>query len=459
MSRLFCVVVILTASLVSCRKKDITGDTSSLDSLGRINKWIQDSMERYYYWSGEMSAQTDYSKSPELFFASLLSTKDLYSWITNNGSIPPASTSYFTYGFQYALVSLPGYPDYMGVVTLVNPGGAADKAGIQRGTCFTLVNGVVVNAQSKAAVINALKSNSLVEITPAVYDGTGWINGSVIKLNSRYAGENAIHAVRTFTVGTISTGYIFYNSFDENYDASLLQAFAKLRQAKVSELILDLRYNAGGSVATSAKIASMLADKLSADATWAIFQGNVHEGRKSRSVQEILNTTGNTSGKQFSDLTTRRLTLKRVFILTSAATLSAAELVINNLKPYIEVIQIGETTGGKDAASFTITDERTPRQVYWKLQPIVYKLFNSNNQGGYDKGLSPVYAINDIIQLPLYELGAAADPLVNKALQVIYNNQLPEIYTPLRTGKYLLPTNVIYNSAEKESDASLWIKP
>jgi len=54
--------------------------------------------------------------------------------------------------------------------------------------------------------------------------------------------------------------------------------------------------------------------------------------------------------------------INRVFALTSHATASVAELVLNNLKPFVNLVQIG-TTAGKDEASFTIMDQRSPREM------------------------------------------------------------------------------------------------
>ncbi len=461
MFRLFCTVMLafLLFAAGSCSKKGAAVDPYPADSLGRINRWVLDSMRRYYYWSDEIPAFPDYSLQTDLFFKSLLSSKDRFSWITNGGSVEAASNSYFIYGFQYALVSVTGYNGYIGVVTLVNTGSSADKAGLQRGSCFVQVNNAGINEQNKNEIIRQLKTGTQVSITPAVYSNGNWMTSAAVKLTNRYAGENAVHAVRNFTAGGISTGYLFYNSFDENYDAALLQAFTKLQQASVKELILDLRYNAGGSVASSAKLAAMIASGITADATWVIFEGNRYEGKKGRSLQTMLNTSGNNAGKQFSDLVTRRLSLKRVFILTTAATYSAAELVVNNLKPYIEVIQIGESTAGKDEASFTIEDYRVPKQVMWKIQPTVYKVFNSNSQGAYSKGINPLYPVSELTQLPLYNIGTTADPLVNKALQIIYGADLPDNFITLRNTSSSLPIQPVYRSAADGNGLQMVLKP
>jgi C-terminal processing protease CtpA/Prc len=167
-------------------------------------------------------------------------------------------------------------------------------------------------------------------------------------------------------------------------------------------------------------------------------------------MQAVLNTSGNATGRQFNDLLPYRLPLQRVFILTTGATLSASELLVNNLKPFVEIVQIGETTAGKDEATLLLEDQRAPRKVEWKMQPVIYKLFNKNNQGGYDKGIVPQQTVSDMARIPLYPFGAVQDPLVNNALQKIYGNNMPDTFRNLRSSVTALPVIPVYRSAERQ---------
>ena len=446
-----CLYILLTVLLFpaaqGCKKDAPDVEPYPTDSIGKINRWILDSMRQYYYWSDDIPKEYDYSQSPDQFFKSLLSPNDRFSWISDGQLIRPPSTSYFTYGFHFSLVQAPGYPNYIGVVNLVNKGGPADRAALHRGSYFIKVNGVDITDDNKAAVIAALKQTGQVKITPAEYVNNTWNPLPEITLRSGFSNENPVHYTRSFTAGGITTGYLYYNSFDENYDAQLLQAVAKLKNANVRELILDLRYNAGGSVASSGKLAALLANGLTGTETYVIYEGNRHEGRKARSLQTILSVSGNNNGKQYTDLQAGKLSLQRVFILTTGATVSAAELIVNNLKPFMTVVQIGETTAGKDEGSFLIDDERVPKQVSWSMQPTIYKLFNKNNVGGYHDGLTPQYAINEMAELPLADIGEPADPLVQKALQIIYGNNMPVNFLNLRKqNSVILPVRTIYSS-------------
>jgi C-terminal processing protease CtpA/Prc len=444
--------------MFSCGKKDVVvPDPYPTDSLGRIDRWILDSMRRYYYWSGEITSQPDYSLSPGPFFTHLLSAKDRFSWISNGADVKAPSNSYFTYGFHYAFVQVAGIDGYLGVITAVNTNGPADRAGLQRGSYFSKVNGVSVNAANLTSINTQLKTGTRITLTGVTYNN-GWQEGSNTVLSAGFAGESAVYYTRSYIANGITTGYLYYSSFDENYDAQLLAAFGKLKAAQVSELILDLRYNAGGSVASSAKLAAMVARTLTAGDTYAVYQGNSQEGRKSRTLQQVLNTAANATGRQYAALQEKALSLQRVFILTTRGTVSAAELVANNLKPFIPVTRIGETTAGKNEASFLISDYRVPRRVYWQMEPTIYKLFNKNNEGNYEAGLVPQYPVAELEQLPLGAIGSAEDPLVYKALQLIYGAGLPDHFTNLRAIKQpVIPALPVYRSAEDAVLQSLMI--
>lgn len=272
-------ILFLGASLLvlsGCSKKDVTPPV--YDSLGRINQWILDSMKRYYYWGDAISAKP-VSADPDVFFKSILSVNDRFSWISNGRGIPPPSNSYFTYGFHYILVQVDGYQGLIGVVTSVNKGGAADQAGFKRGSYFIAVNGEKISDGNMPAINLALRTPLSVKVTPATYDNNEWKPSAEIVLFPGFASENPAQRVRTFEANGVRTGYLYYSSFDEYYDAELLQAVNKLKLAHITELVLDIRYNAGGSVASSAKLAALIAGKLSATETYTIYAGNHWKSR------------------------------------------------------------------------------------------------------------------------------------------------------------------------------------
>lgn len=437
---------LLLPGLSACNKDD--APFTPTDSIGRVNKWVLDSMKRYYYWADEIPPHPDYRLSPPDFFRSLLSGSDRFSWISDERTVLPPTSVYFRYGFHYAFISVPGYTDgLVGVCTFVNKGSAAEAAGLQRGSCFIKVDGSAVTMENMAAVnlrMNGPAAGPL-RITRAEWANGSLAPGAERSLHDGFGTEEAVMFNRVFTQNGKVTGYLYYSTFNEAYDSRLLTAFAKLRRAQATELILDLRYNAGGSVASSAKLAALIAARLRPGDNYAIYAGNRNMGKAPRTLQAVLNTSGSPAGKDYSQLENAQLSLQRVFVLTTRGTVSAAELVVNNLKPYIQVIQVGETTMGKDEAAFMM------QQQPWQIQPTVYKLFNAGNEGNYRNGLVPQQPVPALATLPLAALGTAEEPLTAAALRTIYGQDLPGPPVQLRRA----PVELIYDAAAEQARHAL----
>jgi C-terminal processing protease CtpA/Prc len=98
--------------------------------------------------------------------------------------------------------------------------------------------------------------------------------------------------------------------------------------------------------------------------------------------------------------------------------------LINGLKPYIEVIQIGENTTGKFQASTTLYDSPNFRRSganlghTYAVQPLIYKTLNANNVSDYVNGLEPDVEMSENIR-NLGMLGDPQEPLLAAALAAI----------------------------------------
>jgi C-terminal processing protease CtpA/Prc len=107
----------------------------------------------------------------------------------------------------------------------------------------------------------------------------------------------------------------------------------------------------------------------------------------------------------------------RLYVLTSSRTASASELVINALKPYMEVFVIGDTTYGKNVGSISLYEENDSKNT-WGMQPIVLKVYNSLNQSDYASGFVPNIYNADNSTL-LYPLGDTRETLLSLAMEQI----------------------------------------
>ncbi|NJS16782.1 MAG: hypothetical protein HC787_07750 [Nostocaceae cyanobacterium CSU_2_110] len=130
--------------------------------------------------------------------------------------------------------------------------------------------------------------------------------------------------------------------FFSNYESELNQAITNLKNQNITHFVLDLRYNSGGSIATATRLASMITGQFNGQ----LFSKNIWSPKVEPQLDSedknnnFTNTLGNGSG-----LTS--LNLNKVYVLTTRSSASASELVLNGLKPYINVVQIGSKTAGK----------------------------------------------------------------------------------------------------------------
>ena len=209
-----------------------------------------------------------------------------------------------------------------------------------------------------------------------------------------------------------------YNGFYPNYDSQLNDAFGSLKSQGITDLVLDLRYNGGGSVQTATRLASMITgqftDKVFSKQRWNDKINAYFESEDPGALNNLFTST-------IEGTAVNSLNLTKVYILTTKSTASASELVINGLKPYIDVVQIGDITTGKNVGSITIYDSptfgkenRNPNHRY-AMQPIVLKIVNADDFGDYFNGLTPTYSLKENIT-NLGVLGTASEPLLSTAI-------------------------------------------
>jgi C-terminal processing protease CtpA/Prc len=202
-----------------------------------------------------------------------------------------------------------------------------------------------------------------------------------------------------------------YNSFIADYDSKLNEAFGSLKAEGITDLVLDLRYNGGGSVQTATRLASMITGQ---------FNGKVFANLK-WNQKLSLNNEDYLFPNKIGSTDINSLNLNRVYVITTKSTASASELIINGLKPYIDVVQIGDVTYGKSVASITLYDSESytkqnvnPRHRY-AMQLIVAQTVNSLGFGDYKDGLVPTVEEKEIITT-FGVLGDVNEPLLKLAI-------------------------------------------
>ncbi len=153
---------------------------------------------------------------------------------------------------------------------------------------------------------------------------------------------------------------------------------------------IEMRCYGGGSVATCTAIASMITGQFKGKTfvkqNW---NSKLTKYWNEKNPESLINKF---SDKYDGSEQINSLNLEKVYIITTSESASSSELLINGLKPYIDVIQIGEITSGKNVGSITVYDyidndgTKNPDHTY-AMQPIVLKIANSAGFADYDSGL------------------------------------------------------------------------
>ncbi|MDH6250599.1 carboxyl-terminal processing protease [Chryseobacterium sp. H1D6B] len=419
-SKFYILVLLFLSSIAvnSCRSEEDAVPDFPDGSVESINVWVHDNMKRYYYWDGQMPSKPDYHLPVKKFFTSLLSQNDRFSSIVDTED---ASTYLRTvrnmYGFDYAVLQLAD-GQITAVIKLVLQDSPAQNSGLQRGMIIKKINGSLITLSNAESLLNSIPDNTTLDLTVGEWKDGNSINEKDIKVYYGFTFNQPIIS-KIFNQNGKKTGYLYIYDFPDGMSHSLNQKFAEFKANGVKDLVVDLRYNYGGSVASAAVLCSLIPSGITADSPFIIYKGNKNGGEVKKTFAEQI--AYDPAASDFTSLHANALGLNRVFILTSKNTASASEIVINNLKPYLQVIQAGGTTLGKDMAGFSITDERKPKKISWQLHPVIYKVYNADGEGEYSSGISPQVPIDEYASLPLLPLGQSDETLLQAVLGKIYS--------------------------------------
>ena len=368
-------------------------------------------MKVYYYWNASLPGNPGVLTEPSAFFKGIKNSTDRFSALVNPDfpeSYPPSLVH--TLGFDWiSLQTRDG--QLQTVVSLVVPGSRAADKGLVRGDVIKTINGTIPDANNIASLTTTIIAQQSADLE--LEGKTG-----IIKVSRLINSEDPVYSYKVFQSGGQTYGYLFLNSFENTALSQLKKAFIYFKQQQVQELILDLRYNPGGSVPVAAALAAMIAQNTTEGATFVEYRGNSKAGSRKSSFNTELNKLPANQHTDFAGLAGYRLNMSKVYVLTGSHTASAAELLINSLRPYIAVIQSGQQTLGKDMASFVIKDYRNPQIVpKWEIYPMIFKLYNASGKGDYNNGLMPDQTVDELSVLPLKPFGDLSDPLVQSCLQ------------------------------------------
>lgn len=416
-------ILLLTGVLMTGCKEEEPIVAEVIPEANGVHSFIWNGLHDYYLWNedvpnlssaefkdkNKLNAFLNKYSDPEDLFEDLLYRRnvvDKWSFIVDDSQEIDNWISGIseTMGYDFMLARIGSSDNLFGFVRYVYKDSPAAKAGMKRGDIFLKVNDQQLTISNYS---NLLFSN----ITYKLSFGT-IVNRTVtpiertVTMTAVEMQENPIHKDTIFTFNNQKIGYLVYNGFNSDFDLQLNDVFKTFKAASINQLILDLRYNGGGSVQSSIYLASMI---YGTDPTKVFAVSKFNKNFESAIVQEegreVLNdyfvsAIGVTEKSPGVPINT--LNLRKVYFIVSDNTASASELLINGLKPYMDVKVVGDSTVGKYTGSFTLKDldMNSKPKSKWAMQPIVVKYANSQGVSDYYKGLFPtIYAEEDIAHL------------------------------------------------------------
>ena len=412
--------------------------------------------------NGFLNQYTD----PEKLFYDLLykyKTIDKWSFIVNdiNTINDWISGTSKTMGFDFGLYQIGTSNNIFGFVRYVLKGSPADLAGVKRGDIFIKINDqqlTVSNYQSLLYSLDQYKISFATIVNSTITPSNRSLNLTAVQLQ-----ENPIFMDTTYNVNGSIVGYLVYNQFNSDFDIQLNNEFNKLKNQGVTKLIVDLRYNGGGAVTTAIYLASMI---YSTDKSKVFVKSQYNSLLQNYFVQtygasSLLDyfTDKIVKTDKTSETPINSLGINVIYFITSDNTASASELLINGLKPYMQVKIVGTETTGKYVGSTTLQDMDSTGTVNskdpWAMQPIVVKIANSQGVTDYVNGLTPdIRAEEDVANM--LPFGDQNETLLQAALNDLKG--LPQKGLMLKSAALGLK-KVIDSKALKPFSKDMYINP
>ena len=328
MKKTFYFTLILTVSLFlnSCgsNSHEDTSNGTQTFSLAE-KKFVHNLFLTEYLWYDDVASNVDYEAytDPQSMINALkLDPPDQWSHMVTKQEYEDFATQK-TAGFGFGYTS-----DFFIYLVRIN---APAYQKLFRGDKILEINGEVVN---NTIVRQASQNHNVSTTFTVLRDGTQ----VDVTVTPREYNFN-VSLGKIVQEGTNKVGYLRFDSFTESAVAEFETIFTTFRNQNIDELVIDLRYNGGGSVATT----SALLDNIS----------RTHAGQRQLYLDWNPNTQNRNSSFAFEDADMQdgnELNMKRVFFLVTQNSASASEALISALIPYLgahNVITIGDNTHGK----------------------------------------------------------------------------------------------------------------
>lgn len=408
--------------LYSCKKEENLGVKyhDKLTPSQEMNLYLKKIMEENYLWAYNLNNIDPLKENdPKVFFNKILfKEKDYWSMIIDD-------FKKFKNDFQEENITcgmvLNMAPDQKSaIVEFVYKGSPAEVAGIKGADRIIAIDGTAITYKS----MNKIDQHEKVTITygrPNMKGGfSDILKPRITTLVPKKMRLSPIMRRDVILYKNKRVGYLLYKRFNEDYNSNISAIFKFYKDNKITDLIIDLRYNMGGDAGAAKHLASHIVpeDIINNNNIFTYWTWNP---LKQKSL--LKNNDQSFLRLHFNKNPIVNLNLKKITIITSLRTASASELLINSLRPYMKLTIVGTKTRCKYVASlrFQPTEKDLSQKAYaiyknWAIYPIVAYSSNSKNES-FEDGFNPDYPIIDM--MTQHELGDTEEPILKKALETL----------------------------------------
>lgn len=402
-------LALVSASLTGCKKEleEITSRAPEVvNQESDVKSEIYEFMKEWYLWNDQVPANLDvknYQTPEELLEALTYKNFDRWSYLEDAKTFERyfKDGQFAGFGFGMKLDA-----DQNLRVSFIYKGSPMDREGVTRGYKITKVNGKdVSDLLANKTFYNELgEDKEGVQARFTVENLAG--NSKDITVAKEIINMNTVLFRNVKDVGGKKVGYLVFNTFIEKSNKELDEAFAYFQSQGISELVLDLRYNGGGSLDVAQYLSGLIGATKAGESKFVELTYN--EQKKDKNKPFFLK-------KNAVDAN-----LNRVFVITSKSSASASEAVINGLRPYMEVITLGDDTHGKPVGMNAVEIGK------YVLVPITFKVANANGQAEYFNGIKADAKISDDLdQL----FGDSEEDCLHEAMYYIQNGHFSNVNT------------------------------
>jgi hypothetical protein len=371
-------------------------------SITSQNTTVYQTLQDWYYWYRflpEASPTTFADPEALLDTVRYRPLDNTFSYI----STAAASQAFYGesqyLGFGFSMKFTVGYE--LRVID-VFPASPASEVGFDRGSEILTINGKSVQKTYEDGEWNTIWGGEEAGYSVDVGFKNAAGEGKSGRMAKRVVTIPTVPLVTVLDAGGKKTGYLVFKNFVEPSYAALDAAFAQLRDAGATELVLDLRYNGGGLIAVAQYLGGLIGgDRTSGE----VFAQYVHNDKRSDRNNAIR-----------FPRPAAAFPLNRLIVITTRSSASASELIINALKPFMPVIVVGDNSYGKPVGQYGF---RICEKMLW---PVSFNVQNARNQGDYFDGFAPDCRAADDIA---YALGDPREASLATALGYVGTGACP----------------------------------